>query len=1197
MAKNKELWAVLKNPNWASLGEEDKTKLLAAFDALLAVNPTDTTKFREAVKAHEGTWGVFDDPEVWANSGLGLVTYEADQYYTSNDFLNPKDTVNFIKLHQEAAAQRVKLNLSNVTDQDVLLGVMQNNKDALREYLASQIAPTMAVGSGWDSKKPSKDNVLTDEALSDIQQDAVAHWVLMAVEEADLDVLNRLTDKIDDEFDDEIKALPGFPREADDLVSGARVWDLVKGRVAERQKELSVQTAFSDYSEYFKNGLSDADVLRMAPLLMADDANFRTGLPDAGSTHNAHKGDLSTDDVNALRELLGERYLKLSVVDRIQRGESLDALFMADTEVAFAAELKKLYPAHTYIDQVVAPTFMKELKEQMAPKMGLNIAKEIREWSGDYNFLIGVASQSDEALKKAIKASKTKDSALGARGVDVTDVAAKNQAIQQISKMVDDLFTVENREQADKVRQAARTRAFEIAISAAARLTPGSHKSLVEAFSNMSVEAQEKLLPKDDKDMERVVTIRHLVNARDISVLRHYMPGANEDDLQGVLDSSVQHDLSKQIQNPGIYKVLAARFPVELTPEQVDEINATLADKDWNDEASYIQMVAEIKDICGVDVDKEAEFNRAFGLADDGLTKNDPNNFAAEIHNHNKKYQALFDEYQDPGSTINKNFLGAMLALPLAHGTIPNTPATFKALQNQVLNFADRELFINVCVGIGSTGLSENQRNQFKASLDRAISPALFNEMQAELLREACEEQKPVEATKAVNNVQKILDQMQQAQEKIGKHLDSAMFVFDVKEIHINNLLIREQEKTAKPGQSIREKYGALAKNCDVKMDELRHDHARLQRLIDALPATADIGDRDTQAKVAPKIEELKAKLQAQQGQIDQKLERYAQIKERIEGPDGILDMVHRVRQQPYWYYNRTEITSGVVTRDELSALAIQEGGTDPDLDRTGIDSHDPGAVAKFNLADSLSSSQVHYFDIVQKREHTTDKSKTVTIESRFTYDTSKSVPTTATDRGIHRENAGRVNVDKFPTYQEGSPKDETLLEKAKVDYAMVLATQLLATMDRPPSKDNPLRLRGKNEEQLKYIWTALVILGEKTPNMKFGPDAIRVVNDHIFNPKAQLGWGWSNFAKDSLHEQVFKKHSENVNSAVDALKTQASERLNRTGTPKSEEQLKEASQRYRSTVNTDREERVKAHGVSAETEAEQAARRPGTHT
>lgn len=46
MAKNKELWNMLNNPQWASLDEPAKTKLLAAFDDLLAVDPKNTSKFR-----------------------------------------------------------------------------------------------------------------------------------------------------------------------------------------------------------------------------------------------------------------------------------------------------------------------------------------------------------------------------------------------------------------------------------------------------------------------------------------------------------------------------------------------------------------------------------------------------------------------------------------------------------------------------------------------------------------------------------------------------------------------------------------------------------------------------------------------------------------------------------------------------------------------------------------------------------------------------------------------------------------------------------------------------------------------------------------------------------------------------------------------------------------------------------------------
>ncbi|WP_058533575.1 AAA family ATPase [Legionella saoudiensis] len=1215
--KNADLWENLHNLEWNSLSDTERSDFVKACDALLAVDSNNPVAFRAVAKEHAKILELEDEKAAkeWATpaSWNFLTTYDPNDYYKDSAFLDENDDVTFRSIQQEAAAQRVKLGLSAVSDVEILLGVMQNNTEELRKYLANHVVPTFNHLESWDPEAPSDKNILSDDILLDIQKEALAHWVLMTIDNLELDVLDRLIAKMDDDFAAEIKALPEFPDKHANLIEIDRIWNLVEKRVLARQKELLVQGFINEYNQFLKSGISDTDILDMESLLLEDDdADFIAGLPDSGTAFDTHKDDLSPEQVKVLREQLGERYLKVSVAHRIQNGESLDSLFDASTPEEFTRVLKKFYPAHDYIDHVVTPQFMKECKEQMAPQMRAKIAQEVRnkmlsettpqQYQEDYKWLRDLAtSKSDETFKNAIKASKSTASYVRANfpDIDISNKEGQNQALQKISDVVDNLFPADNRAQMDEVRQAARTRIFEMTISSALQLPIGSHKRLVEAFAKMSVEEQEKLLPRNTDDAERINHVRHIAMARDISVLKHYMPGAAEEDLQGILSSSQQMDAVQKIQNPGIRKALGARFPIALDSAQVKAINKALDRAVWDD-ASYVQMVAEIRTICAISEPGAVKaFNAAFGLAANGVTKSDPHGFIGEILNYNEKYQQLFKAYQDPANTINKEFLGMMLALPHAYGTIPNTPASFAALQKQVLNFADRELFINVCVGAGSTGLNEAQRNQFKASLERAITPAVFNEMQAALLQDACAEQKPEVAAKAVSNVQKILTQMQESQEKISKHLNSAQFVFDVQEIHINNLIIREQEKDPKPGESLREKYTALAKSCDVQMNELRHAHARLRSLIDALPNTDDIQDHNTKAQVGAKIEALKGKLQAQLDKIDEQLEQYAEIKERINGRGGILDMVQRIKEEPYWCYARAGISSGVKTREELKDLPIQRNAPDLDSDpnHVVIDSaNDPGKVAKFNLENSLAGSQVRYFDMVHESNLPSDASKKVTIESRFTYDTSKSVTTTATHRGIHKENPGRITIDKFPDYQEGSPQDKDALEKAKVDYAMVVATQLLATMDRPPSKENPLRLRGANEEQLKYIWTALVVLGEKNPHMHFGPEAIKVVNEHIFNPKTQLGWGWSNFSKDSLYEKTFKKHSDSVTAAINDSKEHASERLNRKGTPKSEEQMKETSQLYRSTVNANRGQST-TQPVAAETEAEQARRAPpNTH-
>ena len=84
----------------------------------------------------------------------------------------------------------------------------------------------------------------------------------------------------------------------------------------------------------------------------------------------------------------------------------------------------------------------------------------------------------------------------------------------------------------------------------------------------------------------------------------------------------------------------------------------------------------------------------------------------------------------------------------------------------------------------------------------------------------------------------------------------------------------------------------------------------------------------------------------------------------------------------------------------------------------------------------------------------------------------------------------------------------------------MAAAVAILASRDNVPSKEHPLILKGENKEEMGYLWTALVKLGED-PNMKFDVSAIKV-NSSSFKPDSQLGTLWG-FSSDSLYENQFK--------------------------------------------------------------------------
>ncbi len=129
-----------------------------------------------------------------------------------------------------------------------------------------------------------------------------------------------------------------------------------------------------------------------------------------------------------------------------------------------------------------------------------------------------------------------------------------------------------------------------------------------------------------------------------------------------------------------------------------------------------------------------------------------------------------------------------------------------------------------------------------------------------------------------------------------------------------------------------------------------------------------------------------------------------------------------------------------------------------------------------------------------------------------------------------------QITVDKFPT--EGSEQD-------KVQFAMYAATQLLTHRDRSPSKEDPLLLQGRDIEAVGYLWTALMLIGEKTPGMRFGHEAIMIRSSSGFNPKKELNSGLGLFKKyndKSLYHRVFKKNEDYCINSLQMIKAYVSE-------------------------------------------------------
>lgn len=141
-----------------------------------------------------------------------------------------------------------------------------------------------------------------------------------------------------------------------------------------------------------------------------------------------------------------------------------------------------------------------------------------------------------------------------------------------------------------------------------------------------------------------------------------------------------------------------------------------------------------------------------------------------------------------------------------------------------------------------------------------------------------------------------------------------------------------------------------------------------------------------------------------------------------------------------------------------------------------------------------------------------------------------------------------------------------------KSAYTMAMAVQMLSNLTKAPTADNPLVLRGSNLEQVRYLWTALMILGAKDPNMAFDANAIKVKNLD-FNAKDEYKGFKSLFSSSVSHLALHDEFDKN-NSVQGALASMGA--LNKDKFAKSEQKniekvITAGSQLLKDQLETDR--------------------------
>ena len=608
-----------------------------ALDDLLKIDPKDATAFRKAITDNAAFWGTYDGfmtiplgPTTWTSTVTSTVTFgrygqsnPVPNYLDSDQFLDPADVGNsFTILHQLAAKQRVMLGLETANE-DVLVGILANNPDECRAYLAerpalgdltrikgwkaNEVVPDIKIPFAIPPLKNTSTDVLTDQAIEDIRKRASELLLLKLTAKSDDQSLltSIVTSLVKPSLDAALKAF-NFPASGIEFLNPPLAPE-VSQAMTTRIGELKKVTAKSGFETYART-LSNEDVLALKTTVLEemDLEAFKAALP-------ADYRDFLVDlgQMNWAKSLLGARYLSAYLPTQA-KASLVEAINNATNPDLMKDELEKLTGIHDYVNQTVTEGTLNSIRRSM---------------------IQGIISQATADTDR-----KGVDGIVQATDADALKEGLKKLGITQLDWVKEsDLSTMQ---------QSARSRIFYYQIANTSQLGADVHPQLLIAFNQLSSEKQLQILNKRDE-------LHHLLKAQDVDTVKHYL-GKNIDVVlaSAIVKENQVHVLFNSIHNYKIANILAnfkpPTPPVTLDAVKVNAINDFLklnADAVvFTDVVRYKLFIGSIRNLCAAAVD-EASFNAAFNLNADGSAFVAPTPVKDEIKTQQANNVGLFAEY------------------------------------------------------------------------------------------------------------------------------------------------------------------------------------------------------------------------------------------------------------------------------------------------------------------------------------------------------------------------------------------------------------------------------------------------------------------------------------------------------------------------------------------------------------------------
>ncbi|HBD7174144.1 TPA: interaptin [Legionella pneumophila] len=1085
MPINKQLYDVLSD--LSKLAQEDEVLRNKALDDILKADPSKPDEFRKAIKDNEDFWKKYPVPNfghlmTHETELTGLIGFRQQTpipgYFTSDKFLDSQDTIHsFQKMHQLAAEQRVKLGLVK-SDVDTLVAILKNNPEECRAYIESK-KPGLGNFSegnvhGWLKEEytptiPPKainksTGVLSDEAIKRIKEQARDLLLLKLINSSEnTQLLKDLRDAMSKPEAERAANALGFPTEGNGVLFLSRE---VVDALEERVEKLEQEAAKAGFDSYVQSLSHDALLAKKDGLESTTAAGFKNSLDEPYKTY------LPESEWERAQGVLGARYLQAVLSSGTQNLK--DALNAKDTN-ALIAELKKpaLLGPHDYIDKAVTEENLGSLKKNMMKSFVNNIK--------------------DETNLKALDALKALD---GAKNLDKFKEVLGKLGITPADWVKDtDL---------KDMKQWARARQFELEINRVSSLGSGAHSKLMSTLTKLPVEKQREILAKPQQ-------LRHLMNAYEPHVAEHYL-GKNASGIAELLTENKRLEGFRAIHNAEVARVLANFKPeITLNDKQVAAINQALTTANSNPNTytqvtDYKTLIDAIKTQSGSVNQKD--FYNAFNLNDDGRAFTSSTPRKDEMSKQQQHNQHIYAEYNSTSNSGNKKLLAVLLSI--------EKPVTFsKDIVNRFLRpLKDSETPQEYADRLFGENPTNPANKKFKDDLLRELTPTLFNEIKNDLRKQELLDTNPANVMSAIKALSTELESIKGITGPIRTNADKLKFINDIDPVHLYNPTFQGTARSK--AAQMKERYEGLSRDCELVVDQLRRQVIALEGHLKSLPKDGQFKAAGLTLEQKEEIKKLRTDLQAELDAVRKDLDFYKKIQGKLETIVKEVDVAAKGKM--HYYYNSEGIKRHPpVSRDQIPPLP---NVPNPSLrSSTTATTGSNGRIQEFLVGEKIPEGQIVVVDV----SHKTAPKSGAPVETIGRYTQDNNVPDQVTSKKgeISKVPGSKFEILQFPTQvpPPNPPSGDPLVE-AKVNFSMAMAADILASLDSPPTKDKPIRLRGSNPEELEYLYTALVILGEKNPKFKFNRDAIEV-NSAVFHPDNVKGRLWG-FSSNSLYSQVF---------------------------------------------------------------------------